>query len=156
MGTHPIFESDFDCLTDMNRISHLGLCKRNLTTAYRLAKPNTKFPPIDPIARDFPKRSVINAATEVSNLDVVLPNVSKTELDQIIKSRRIKAQSANNREDIAELEKRLQGTILLRRGLALVILFAFASAGLCISFFDRQIWAQTEEELIRLNLFSLK
>merc|ERR1712098_88616 len=35
MGTHPIFESDFDCLTEMNRISSFGTLSRNLAQCSR-------------------------------------------------------------------------------------------------------------------------
>merc|ERR1711914_47874 len=35
MGTHPIFESDFDCLTDMNRISSFGTLSRNFAQCSR-------------------------------------------------------------------------------------------------------------------------
>merc|ERR1712131_149969 len=35
MGTHPIFESDFDCLTEMNRISSFGTLSRNLVQCSR-------------------------------------------------------------------------------------------------------------------------
>merc|ERR1712136_571751 len=35
MGTHPIFESDFDCLTEMNRISSIGTLCRHFSQCNR-------------------------------------------------------------------------------------------------------------------------
>merc|ERR1712227_199459 len=65
MGTHPIFESDFDCLTDMNRISSFGTLSRNLAQCSRykssasykskIAKKTTGSSQLNKLGLDDPK-----------------------------------------------------------------------------------------------------
>merc|ERR1712088_29580 len=42
MGTHPIFESDFDCLTDLNRLQWLHRSQKHSKRSARRTKPNSQ------------------------------------------------------------------------------------------------------------------
>merc|ERR1711868_204002 len=42
MGTHPIFESDFDCLTDLNRLLWLHRSQKHSKRSARLTKPSSQ------------------------------------------------------------------------------------------------------------------
>merc|ERR1712142_241193 len=88
MGTHPIFESDFDCLTEMLRVGYV--CKRNfkqvinrffipeLPPSLSDAAPQSPYETV--INADLIKRNVSEVAKDVPSIDfgnLVLQNVGE-------------------------------------------------------------------------------
>merc|ERR1711917_34696 len=87
MGTHPIFESDFDCLTEMLRVGHV--CQRNFKQVINrffipeLAPSVTESRPAyeTVVNADLIKRNVSEVASDVPSIDfgnLCLENISET------------------------------------------------------------------------------
>merc|ERR1712071_478352 len=88
MGTHPIFESDFDCLTEVKKICHLPVPGRRprLTMASLLARqlaPPTSNWPSRPRPPP-PSRTRSMATTSRSRASTLSPATPKTENSAVI------------------------------------------------------------------------
>jgi len=69
MGTHPIFESDFDCLTDMSRfIPSLGSTEVNNEAKIRVPKKEKK------ISKMISSRIFLDDEFDLADLRVQIPN----------------------------------------------------------------------------------
>merc|ERR1712212_372672 len=74
MGTHPIFESDFDCLTDRSRITKMPL------------KVDLLNPPLDQQRRCHKKKRLVQSPNSYF-MDVKCPGCYKIKHYEITKSR---------------------------------------------------------------------
>merc|ERR1711990_73033 len=100
MGTHPIFESDFDCLPEMLRVGHV--CKRNFKQVINrffipeLAPSVTESRPAyeTVVNADLIKRNVSEVASDVPSIDfgnLCLENISETGTKSVKRNQSVSA-----------------------------------------------------------------
>jgi len=100
MGTHPIFESDFDCLTEMLRVGHV--CKRNFKQVINrffipeLAPTVTESKPAYEtiVNADLIKRNVSEVAANVPSIDfgnLCLENIAETGTKSVKRNQTVSA-----------------------------------------------------------------
>jgi len=87
MGTHPIFESDFDCLTDMDRVGHIKNGNRSRSQSSREVRNKTQSSTIEMAALilaagDFDESnlSTIGSANKRGNSKALLSVGNKPQL----------------------------------------------------------------------------
>merc|ERR1712131_36586 len=120
MGTHPIFESDFDCLTEMSFKMHGDANQVNITNpnAFRPANNEEELIKLSPIpnpVKDSKLHSALNRELKLkSNAGTIF---ERNELQKVFHQRRIKSSQKEVIEEKTPIQAELEGRLKARKEL---------------------------------------